>query len=105
MSDATNDGLNSAIRLIEEIIGRPLNAIQRLEFEKAFAESANGRDRAARELAALRELTMSPIEKRLRAIAFRKRLKARQGSISPDFEALYKKKAELDRKLLHDDEK
>jgi hypothetical protein len=104
MCDGLNDTPESAVRYVEELLGRSLTAIERLELEKVHAESADERAKLARESAALRELTMSPIEKRLRAIAFRKKLKARQGTIAPDFDALYKKKAQLDRKQIgHDD--
>jgi hypothetical protein len=43
---------------------------------------------------------MNPIARKQAAVAFMKRLKTRQGTIAPDLEALYKEKAEFDRKLL-----
>jgi hypothetical protein len=98
MSEDPKDTAEASIRFLEGLMGRSLNAIERLEIEKAHAKSADERAQMARELAALEELTMSPIEKRLRAIAFRKKLKARQGTIAPDFNTLYEKKAALDRK-------
>ena len=42
---------------------------------------------------------MHPAEKRLRFVAFKKKLKMRQGTFMQDFETLYKMKAEMDRKL------
>src|SRR5262249_55070360 len=80
------------IRYLEIVLRRKLT-----DAELAFVEKS--KPNIAKEIAALRELAKGPFEKRLDAVAFKKRLKARQGTIMPDFEALYKKKAELDQGL------
>jgi hypothetical protein len=92
MSESRSHALEFYIRHLEFMLRRSLTSE-----ERAFIEGA--KPDVVKELGALRELTSSKISKRLDAIALRKRLKLRQGTFMPDFEALYKRKADLDRWL------
>jgi hypothetical protein len=72
-----SDDLESAVRFFEqEILRRPLTPEGRAEFEKAWLEWKSHPADAYQELA--------------------DKLRARQGTVFPDFETLYRRKAELD---------
>jgi hypothetical protein len=90
------DDVEYAIRFFEtEIIGRKMSADERSAFENAHRENAPARARLREE--------MNPMLRARATLAFMKQLKARQGTVTPDFNALYQKKSELDRKLMGDD--
>ncbi len=76
---------------IEEELGRPLSADEREQFDKLRPGVEQMTDEIVSEARRAREA--SPL------VVFMRKLMRRQGTSMPDFEALYKKKAELDRKL------
>ena len=91
MRDGEKERLAFVIRFLEEAIGRRLTDEERLdveqrqpEFEQLFNEAPDRID---------------PMARARMTLDFMRKLRTRQGSITPDFEALYKKKAELDRKV------
>jgi hypothetical protein len=96
MSEGPKTPLDFYICWVERHLRRPITAEERSCLEKAELD-------IPREIAALRELSKGPIEKRFDAVVFKKKLKARQGTIMPDFEVLYKKKADIERQLFQRD--
>ena len=81
------------LRRLQQELGRPLTEEERDTFESAKFKM---------DLVAVEEMIMNALAVRRETplAKFIRKLMARQGTIPPDFEALYKKKAELDRKLL-----
>ncbi len=77
MTEDPRDNVEIWIRAIEKHRGITLTKEQRASFEQRFIEN----------------------KKRREANAFMDKFKDRQGTIFPDFNALYEKKAELDRWL------
>ncbi len=77
-----------AIWNLEQLLGRVHSAEERLAVEKTSNE--------------IHEI--HPMTRARTVLAFMRRLKTRQGTIMPDFAALYRKKAELDRKMSGHDE-
>lgn len=95
MRDGEKDRLEFVIRFLEEAIGRRLTDDERRDveqrqpdFEQLFSEP---RDR------------IDPMVRARKTLAFMRKLRTRQGTIAPDFDLLYKKKADLDHKLLRRD--
>jgi hypothetical protein len=96
MSEERDDDLESAIRFFEKnVLRRKLTAQERAEFEEAHRASAPQRE-------SLR-LAYNPMARARATLNHMRKLKSRQGSIMPDFDELYRRKYEIDRKLLGDD--
>jgi hypothetical protein len=91
MSEGPEERLAFVIRFLEEALGRSLTAEERAGVEERQPDcerlAADVRDR------------MNPMARARATLAFMKKLKARQGTFMQDFEALYKRKAELDREM------
>jgi hypothetical protein len=88
MSDEHAGDLDEIIRRFETAWGRPLTAQERADFAKAHEENAPQRE--------LFRLAHNPMARARATLDFMRRLKKRQGTIMPDFDALYRRKAELD---------
>ena len=87
------------LRSIEKELGRPLSADERERFDQLRPEI----ERVSAEFKNKLEANLEAHEKNP-LVAFLRKLMARQGTIAPDFDSLYAKKAELDRKLLGSDD-
>jgi hypothetical protein len=97
MSDHEWDDVEYVIRWFETYLGRKFSIEERNEFEQWHRREIASDHAIWREAMRVEQNTM------LRAsatLAFMKQLKARQGTFTPDFESLYKRKANFDRKLL-----
>ena len=84
MSEAPKDFLEFSIWRREKRLGRTLSVEERTAHIKTYRKI----------------LERDPMMRARATLAFMRKLKVRQGTIPPDFEALYKKKADMDRKLL-----
>ena len=91
MSEGPEARLAFVIRFLEEAIGRPLTSEERAGVEERQPE-------CERLAADVRE-RLDPMARARATLAFMKQLKARQGTFMPDFEALYRRKADLDREM------
>ena len=74
---------------LERQLGRPLTADEREEFSR-LGDIERMKEKVERTF---------EIERQLQApmVAFMRKLMARQGTVMPDFDSLYRRKAELDR--------
>jgi hypothetical protein len=97
MSEKPKDALVFSIWRTEKRLGRPLSHEERATIEKVHKEMVQ---------LLHEEAQRHPVMRARAAVAFMKKhaaflgkLKARQATTTPDFDALYKKKADIDQKL------
>jgi hypothetical protein len=93
MNDDTN--FQKALQEIEKLMGTPLSTEDREQWNKLWPEIQSRSERQIKIIKAQLEgrhaaYQNSPL------VIFARKLKARQGTTMPDFEALYRPKAELD---------
>ena len=95
MSESPKDELAFVILQIEMQKGRRLSDKERLAWETANKKTI----RLLYEEYQRKPSKWSQIARKRKSASFSEKLKTRQGTIMPDFEALYKKKADIDRRL------